>query len=556
MRARGRRGHRRARPRARRRRARRRRDARHRRARRAGAARSRGPSSTSTPAAGRSSRSTSLRDCPPTAAPPRGPVVRATLTTTFAGLKRGLVAGPAVDAGRPRRRGGHRRAGRRRSRAASPRSCSSPTTSRATFRRARATAHKGSYGHLLLVAGSRGQDGRGRARRARGDARRRRPGDRGHRRQRPAGRGRAPPRGDERAVPETAARTHRAEGAGSRCASSPSVATRWRIGPGLGLDEETQALARSLVFECPRPMVVDADALTALAGHLDRLRGAPRGALPDAASGRDGAACSASPSPTCSATASPPCASSPPPGDAHVVLKGATSVIGLPDGTVLLNPTGNPGMASGGTGDVLTGMLGAFLARGLDARRGARRRRLPARAGRRRRRRASRAGVADRRRRDRGAARGVPARRCRPLGSRPTTPEADGGGGRGARPHASAAGDVVALYGELGAGKTCFVQGLVRGLGVSTRATSPTFVLVNEYRGRLPVHHVDAYRTTSLTELIDLGLLDLIGGDGVTIVEWADRAEPLLPARAVRVRIDGAGRRAACSDDRGSASRV
>jgi tRNA threonylcarbamoyladenosine biosynthesis protein TsaE len=103
------------------------------------------------------------------------------------------------------------------------------------------------------------------------------------------------------------------------------------------------------------------------------------------------------------------------------------------------------------------------------------------------------------------------------------------------------AGDVVALYGELGAGKTCFVQGLVRGLGVATQATSPTFVLVNEYRGRLPVHHVDAYRTGSLAELVDLGLLELMGGDGVTVIEWADKAEPLLPARAVRVRIEGVG---------------
>ncbi len=101
--------------------------------------------------------------------------------------------------------------------------------------------------------------------------------------------------------------------------------------------------------------------------------------------------------------------------------------------------------------------------------------------------------------------------------------------------------DVVALYGELGAGKTCFVQGLVRGLDVVAHATSPSFVLVNEYRGRLPVHHVDAYRTTSLTELVELGLLDLLGGTGVTLVEWADKAEPLLPGRTVRVRIDGVG---------------
>ena len=102
-------------------------------------------------------------------------------------------------------------------------------------------------------------------------------------------------------------------------------------------------------------------------------------------------------------------------------------------------------------------------------------------------------------------------------------------------------GDVVALSGELGAGKTVFVQGLVRALGVTTGATSPTFVLVNQYRGRLPVHHVDAYRTASLGELLDLGLEEMMDGDGVTVIEWADRLEPVLPARAVRVRIAGVG---------------
>ena len=121
-----------------------------------------------------------------------------------------------------------------------------------------------------------------------------------------------------------------------------------------------------------------------------------------------------------------------------------------------------------------------------------------------------------------------------------TTPEATAAVGE-ALGRTLGPSDVVALYGELGAGKTCFVQGLVRGLGVVGHATSPTFVMVNEYRGRLPVHHVDAYRTTSLTELMDLGMLDLLGGDGVTLVEWADKAEPLLPERAVRVRIEGVG---------------
>jgi tRNA threonylcarbamoyladenosine biosynthesis protein TsaE len=102
-------------------------------------------------------------------------------------------------------------------------------------------------------------------------------------------------------------------------------------------------------------------------------------------------------------------------------------------------------------------------------------------------------------------------------------------------------GDVVALTGELGAGKTCFVQGIVRGLGVTTGATSPTFVLVNEYRGRLPVHHVDVYRTQGLAEVLDLGLEELLGGSGVTLIEWADRCEPLLPPHAVRVHIEGVG---------------
>jgi len=103
------------------------------------------------------------------------------------------------------------------------------------------------------------------------------------------------------------------------------------------------------------------------------------------------------------------------------------------------------------------------------------------------------------------------------------------------------AGAVVALIGELGAGKTCFVQGLVRGLGATVRATSPTFVLVNQYQGRVVVYHVDAYRTDSMTELIDLGLLELMGGPGVTIIEWADKLRSLLPPDTIHVHIDGVG---------------
>ena len=102
-------------------------------------------------------------------------------------------------------------------------------------------------------------------------------------------------------------------------------------------------------------------------------------------------------------------------------------------------------------------------------------------------------------------------------------------------------GAVVALTGDLGAGKTCFVQGLVHGLGVTTRATSPTFVLINQYRGRLPVHHVDAYRISTPAELIDIGLLELMDDEAVTIIEWADRITSLLPARAITVHIEGLG---------------
>src|SRR5690349_24149737 len=98
-----------------------------------------------------------------------------------------------------------------------------------------------------------------------------------------------------------------------------------------------------------------------------------------------------------------------------------------------------------------------------------------------------------------------------PMGAELTTTSPDETDAAGARLGATLGpGDVVALTGELGAGKTVFVQGLVRALGVATGATSPTFVLVNEYRGRLPVHHVDAYRTSSVAELADLGLEEMM----------------------------------------------
>ena len=295
--------------------------------------------------------------------PPEGPVVRAALTPTFAGLKRALVSGPGVelagrvvvvDIGVPA--------------AEVARGIATfvlePADVARHFPRRPRDGHKGSYGHLLVVAGSVGKTGAA-ALAARGAMR--------------AGAGLVTVATAAAAQPVVAALLLEAmsEPVPDTPAGTIALAARERLGelaerrdavalgPGLGLDEDTQALARALVFDCERPMVVDADALTALVGHLDRLRGAPAARCLTPHPGemarllgatiadvqRDRIATARQ-----FATA----------WEVSVVLKGATSAIGLPDGTVLLNPTGNPGMASGGTGDVLTGVVGAFLARGLE----------------------------------------------------------------------------------------------------------------------------------------------------------------------------------------------
>lgn len=98
-------------------------------------------------------------------------------------------------------------------------------------------------------------------------------------------------------------------------------------------------------------------------------------------------------------------------------------------------------------------------------------------------------------------------------------------------------GDVLALAGDLGAGKTHFVQGLAAGLGIAAEVTSPTFTLIHEYTGgRLPLFHIDCYRLDAEEDLLAIGLDEYFAGGGVTAVEWADKFPGLLPADALWIR--------------------
>src|SRR5574341_1044186 len=295
-------------------------------------------------------------------APLAGPAVRAILTLTFAGWKRGLVGGPGaelagevevVPLGIPDEEV---------LRGVTTFVLEAEDVARHFPRRPR-DAHKGTYGHVLVVAGSLGKTGAA-ALAAQAALR--------------SGAGLvtvATPASQQpvvaalvmeamtEALSETPAHTLALK-ARDRVVELAAGRDAVALGPGIGLDEETETVARALVQELPKPMAVDADALSALAGHLDLLRGAPAARCLTPHPGemarmlgvtvgeiqRDRIAAARE-----FATRH----------RAHVVLKGARSVIGDPDGRVVVNPTGNPGMASGGTGDVLTGMLGAFLARGL-----------------------------------------------------------------------------------------------------------------------------------------------------------------------------------------------
>lgn len=100
-------------------------------------------------------------------------------------------------------------------------------------------------------------------------------------------------------------------------------------------------------------------------------------------------------------------------------------------------------------------------------------------------------------------------------------------------------GDVVALIGDLGTGKTALTKYIAEGLGIKGDISSPTFTIVKEYRnGRLPLYHFDVYRLGSGDELIDIGAEEMLDGDGLCVIEWADIVADVLPEDALAIRLD------------------
>lgn len=98
-------------------------------------------------------------------------------------------------------------------------------------------------------------------------------------------------------------------------------------------------------------------------------------------------------------------------------------------------------------------------------------------------------------------------------------------------------GDLVVLSGEMGAGKTAFTQGIGRGLGVTDRVVSPTFMIVREYDGLIPLVHMDVYRLDHIQELHDLGFEELVDSGRVTVVEWGERVSAVMPADRLEISI-------------------
>lgn len=98
-------------------------------------------------------------------------------------------------------------------------------------------------------------------------------------------------------------------------------------------------------------------------------------------------------------------------------------------------------------------------------------------------------------------------------------------------------GDVVCMYGDLGAGKTAFVQGMAKGFNIFEPITSPTFTIVNEYDGDMPLYHFDVYRIADSDEMYEIGYEEYVYGDGISVIEWAELIEDILPDERYSVTI-------------------
>lgn len=100
-------------------------------------------------------------------------------------------------------------------------------------------------------------------------------------------------------------------------------------------------------------------------------------------------------------------------------------------------------------------------------------------------------------------------------------------------------GDVIALIGDLGTGKTCLTQGIARGVGIAPDevVNSPSYILINEYNGAMPIYHIDLYRLENSAEIAELGLSEYMDGDGICIIEWAERIADTLPDTCIKIHI-------------------
>lgn len=108
-------------------------------------------------------------------------------------------------------------------------------------------------------------------------------------------------------------------------------------------------------------------------------------------------------------------------------------------------------------------------------------------------------------------------------------------------------GDVVALFGDLGSGKTTFTKGIGKGLGIkdARHINSPTFVLIKEYLGKIPLYHIDLYRLDDIKDIEDIAIEEYIYGNGVTVIEWAEKIKGLLPKKCIyaKLKVKGENKR-------------